>query len=488
MSAMINVLDEVARIHTLKSLGMLDTEPESEFDELVRLAATICETPISLVTLVDERRQWFKAVVGLAVRETPREIAFCAHAIQRPELFVVEDATKDCRFDHNPLVTNDPSIRFYAGMPLETPDGHRMGTLCVIDRVPRQLSASQTEALIVLAKQVKVRMELRLQRNALEEALATKDRYAAELQASEQRFRSFMDNSPFVSYMKDEDGRFVFYNQRFAERFGVSMQEWIGLAGEAVFPAEIAYDFRKHDDLVLAGDQPVELTEHSLENGQVYLWRSHKFPFVEPNGRRLLAGVSVDITDDVAREEELKLYQSELEQANHLLRDLAVTDALTGLSNRRAFEERYAIEFSQSVRRHRPLTLVVMDIDNFKQVNDTLGHGEGDRVLREVARVLRETTRLPDMAARYGGEEFVVILPDTDVPQAMLWADRFHAALARVVWPASHKRITMSMGVAGLTEDVTDRGQLILRADEALYESKRTGKSRATVWMPPALV
>ncbi len=482
MSSIMSTFDEAARLKTLTALGMLDTEPESEFDELVQLAATICETPVSLVTLVDEKRQWFKAAVGLSVRETPRDIAFCAHAILRPELFVVEDAAKDPRFQRNPLVTGDPSIRFYAGMPLQTPNGHRMGTLCVIDTVPRQLSPSQTEALLVLANQVKVRMELRLQRKELQEALKAKERYSAELQVSEQRFRSFMDFSPFVSYMKDETGRFVFYNRRFAERFGISMQDWIGKVGEDLFPAEIAEGFRTHDELVLATDRSHELTEHSLEDGRVYIWRSHKFPFVERDGRRLVAGVSVDITDDVAREEELKLFQSELETANRMLRDLSVTDALTGLSNRRAFEERFAIEFSQSVRRHRPLTLVVMDIDNFKQVNDTFGHGAGDKVLRKVAQVLRETTRLPDMAARYGGEEFIVILPDTDVPQAMLWANRLHAALAKTVW--DDRPVTMSMGVAGLDSSIREMSQLVARADEALYESKRAGKSRATVWLP----
>ncbi|SNT15356.1 PAS domain S-box-containing protein/diguanylate cyclase (GGDEF) domain-containing protein [Granulicella rosea] len=482
MSSIMSTFDEAARLQTLFSLGMLDTEPEAEFDELVQLASTICETPISLVTLVDEQRQWFKATMGLSVRETRREVSFCAHAILRPELFVVEDASKDARFAQNPLVTGDPSIRFYAGMPLQTPNGHPMGTLCVIDTIPRQLSPNQTAALLVLANQVKVRMELRLQRRALEDALQAKERFAAELQTSDQRFRLFMDHSPFVSYMKDEDGRFVFYNRRFAERFGIAMQEWIGKCGEDLFPPAIADVFRANDNAILASRQGREVTEHSLEHGQVYIWRSHKFPFMERDGRQMVAGVSVDITGDVAREEELKLFQSELESANSLLRDLAVTDALTGLSNRRAFEERFAIEFSQSARRHRPLTLVVMDIDNFKQVNDSYGHGAGDAVLRKVAQVLRETTRLPDMAARYGGEEFIVILPDTDVPQAMLWADRLHAALARADWP--YRSITMSMGVAGLDEEIREMGQLVARADEALYESKRAGKSRATIWMP----
>ena len=139
--------DEGARLQALLDLQILDTPEEEAFDDLTRLAALICETPIALVSLVDDQRQWFKSRVGLDARETPREQAFCTHAILGAEIFEVPDPLDDPRFRDNPLVTGAPHIRFYAGMPVSSPDGQRIGTLCVIDRQPRQLSPAQREAL-----------------------------------------------------------------------------------------------------------------------------------------------------------------------------------------------------------------------------------------------------------------------------------------------------------------------------------------------------
>lgn len=153
--------DEQNRLRTLKSYGVLDTVPEKDFDDIVRLASMICSTPVSLISLIDSGRQWFKARVGLDVEETPREIAFCAHAIHDDEIFEVKDAAKDPRFEGNPLVTSGPTIRFYAGKPLVASEGSRIGTLCVIDTVPRELTDEQRFALEVLARQVVTQMELR---------------------------------------------------------------------------------------------------------------------------------------------------------------------------------------------------------------------------------------------------------------------------------------------------------------------------------------
>jgi len=170
--------DERERLVALEALRILDTDPEAAFDALTRLAADICSVPIALVSLIDENRQWFKSRVGLDVSETSRDMAFCAHAILDREPMVVENTLHDERFASNPLVLGDPSIRFYAGAPLITADGHALGTLCVIDSEPRHLDATQLRLLAALADQVVALIELRALTTQLGDALSAK--HAAE--------------------------------------------------------------------------------------------------------------------------------------------------------------------------------------------------------------------------------------------------------------------------------------------------------------------
>jgi GAF domain-containing protein len=169
------------RLHVLWQYDVLDTMPEEVFDDLTELAARICEAPIALITLVDEDRQWFKSKVGVTLTETSRDISFCAHAIAQSDLFIVPDATQDERFASNPLVTSDPQIRFYAGAPLISPDGHALGTLCVIDKVPRQLRPDQQQALRVLARHVMTQLELRRRSRELDHARQQRDQTQSEL-------------------------------------------------------------------------------------------------------------------------------------------------------------------------------------------------------------------------------------------------------------------------------------------------------------------
>ena len=173
--------NETKRLKVLWQYDILDTVPEEVFDELAELASHICEAPIGLITLVDEKRQWFKARVGTSVRETTRDISFCAHAILQDELFIVSDASKDPRFKNNPLVVGQPKIRFYAGAPLKSPDGYALGTLCVVDSKPRILREEQKKSLRILARHVETQLELRRHAKELSEARKLGDRQHAEL-------------------------------------------------------------------------------------------------------------------------------------------------------------------------------------------------------------------------------------------------------------------------------------------------------------------
>ncbi len=157
-----NKSEEARRLGELHGYGVLDSPNEAEFDTIVREAARLLCTPIALISLIDENRQWFKAKVGLEPSETPRSISFCTHAIQGPDVFEVSDAREDDRFSSNPLVTGDPNIRFYAGAPLRTSSGRRIGTLCVIDSKARpRLTADQLDALTALADKTMDALERR---------------------------------------------------------------------------------------------------------------------------------------------------------------------------------------------------------------------------------------------------------------------------------------------------------------------------------------
>lgn len=153
--------NEVERLKALHSYGIIDTPVEPSFDDITKIASYVCQTPISIISLVDSGRQWFKSEIGLGVRETPMDQSICAHAILEHSFLEVEDVTKDARFDCNPLVTGDPHVRFYAGAVLRTPDGLPLGTVCVLDDKPRVLSTEQREVLAALARQVMSQMEFR---------------------------------------------------------------------------------------------------------------------------------------------------------------------------------------------------------------------------------------------------------------------------------------------------------------------------------------
>jgi signal transduction histidine kinase len=209
--------DEADRLAALRSLFILDTPPEERFDRLTRLAKRLFNVPIALISLVDANRQWFKSRQGLSVSETPRHISFCGHAILQDEPLVIEDALLDPRFADNPLVTGKPHVRFYAGQPLLGPGNHKLGTLCIIDRQPRQMSPADLAALRDLAAL------------AQEELNATELNQAYAVQrASEARIRAIMNSVVEALILVAPDQRFLSVNRQFEELFGVPGEQVLG--------------------------------------------------------------------------------------------------------------------------------------------------------------------------------------------------------------------------------------------------------------------
>lgn len=221
--------DEQERLSALRRYDILDTEPEQQFDDITLLASRICGAPIAMISLIDGTRQWFKSKVGMTESETSRDIAFCAHGILQAEVFVVNDATADERFAENPLVTENPRIRFYAGAPLITPNGHALGMLCVNDQVPRELNADQKEALEALGRQVVAQLELRRSLRELQKTCAILKQAEESLRLLGSAVEQAHEPIVITDAELDRPGpTIVFVNPAFTRMTGYSAEEVIG--------------------------------------------------------------------------------------------------------------------------------------------------------------------------------------------------------------------------------------------------------------------
>lgn len=508
---------EAARLAALCACKILDTPPEKAFDDITRLAAYICGTPIALISLVDASRQWFKSKVGLDVDQTTRDVAFCDYTIKQGEVLIVSDALTDRRFATNPLVTCEPYIRFYAGVPLLTPEGHALGSLCVIDYVPREMTSGQVEALLTLGHQVST--QILLGRNLTELRIATSERRKAEEALSqanaqltnrvkelEQRNIEIMLLSEMSDFLQaclsvEEakkviaklipllfpalDGGVLLKNS--TNNLVEAVTTWGQPNSSQVFTACECWALRRSRVHWLQDAQNGVLCQHFLGNpkpaqslcvpmlaqgealGLLHL-SSQESGQLSDAKRRLARTVAEQIALALAN---IKLREN--------LRDQSIRDPLTYLYNRRYLEESLLREVNRAKRKQQPIGIIMLDVDHFKQFNDKFGHDAGDTVLKEVGKFLQKHTRQSDIACRYGGEEFILILPEASTEVLKERAEQLRLGIKKL--KLSHcdqllGQVTISLGIACFPEQGLTGDALIKAADIALYRAKAEGRDR----------
>ena len=364
--ALASSAQETLRLSKLQDYNILDTAREAAYDDIAKLAAHICQTPVALVSLVDSKRQWFKASVGLDVVETPRNVAFCAYTIQKKGAMVIEDTFESQLFKDNPLVINSPNIRFYAGVPLITPDDYAVGSLCVIDYRPRKLSIEQLQGLERLGRQVVAQMEL------------------------------------------------------------------------------------------------------SYKTTQLYTYTEQ----LEEQVRERTSKLSLAL-------QRLLKAQAMLVKREAALRHSSLHDPLTGLPNRSYFLQRLSQAIQLNNRQPSHLYAVLfLDLDNFKPVNDALGHEVGDLLLQHVAKQVKQMLRSSDLVARLGGDEFAVLLDNIpDEEQAIAAVKRLQERLEAPFIFDDHKVfIGASIGITFSSAGYREPEAALRDADIAMYAAKAQAK------------
>ncbi|RTL30438.1 MAG: EAL domain-containing protein [Burkholderiales bacterium] len=305
--------NEAQRLSRLRELAVLDTEPEALFDTLAELAAQICGTPIALVCLVDAQRQWFKAHVGLdGPRETPRDIAFCAHTILQEEVMEVPDATHDERFADNPLVTDAPEIRFYAGAPITTPEGLHIGTLCVIDRQPRLLSSKQRLALETLAKAASQGLILR--EKTLQRATELGRGLAGEIAQNEALYRAIVEDQSELISLATPEGLLTFVNAAYCRKYDKPAEAIVGTSLFDYVPEAEHAQVRAHLHRVLSSQEPLQDENRTVAADGLVRWMAWtNRVFHDQQGRVTgIHSVGRDITERKRVEESLQVSKARL--------------------------------------------------------------------------------------------------------------------------------------------------------------------------------
>ncbi|WP_245504122.1 putative bifunctional diguanylate cyclase/phosphodiesterase [Lichenihabitans psoromatis] len=437
---------EESRLRELDSFRILDSEPEAEFDAIVRFVAGIFDVPIAFVSLIESERQWLKAAVGIDGSSFSRRLSLCGHTILSDDILVVPDARLDARFAENPYVIGDPNIRFYAGAPLITAAGSRIGSICIIDTKPR-LPLSEREChLLRQASQTTMRL-IDNRRDAFVSGTMT----------------AFADTTDLALLSTDRHGHVVFLNRAAELLFGYPRAEIVGRNVDLIIPERFRLD-HAHAMAKLRDGAPSRLAGKTIElpavhrDGHEIAIEFSFFQWKSPSGLGM-GSVMRDIT--ARRQRDMRL----LRLAHH--------DPLTGLVNRRHLNE-YLDGLMASETR---FSVLMLDLDRFKEVNDHIGHAAGDTLLQTIA--LRLTAALDQAAllSRWGGDEFLVVLPDLADPvefgrQASKLLDVFAKP-----FDVSGNNVIIGASVGGAIwpNHGSDRDEVIASADLALYRAKNDG-------------
>ena len=459
---------EQERLAALQELEIVGTPPSEEFEALVDLARDVFDVPIVLASFMDESRQWFKARRGFDFAEIWRADAFCNTTIQGDAPLVIADASRDERFKENPFVAGHPQVRFYAGVSLNT-RGHNVGTFCILDTRPRDFGPGEVEKLRkfgIVAEDLTLAHRRKLElKQALQETSARNDLLARQNQILSQTERM----ARIAGWQLDLRTETVEWSEGIFRIHEIAPRRHLTLAeAESFYPpsdrARVSDAIAKTVQTGIPFDFEADIITAKGNRRRV---RALGEPVFHQGVPVRLVGTVQDITDR--------------HRLNASLDKAAKYDDLTGLSNRKWWQERARKALDQACEEESPFALIMLDLDDFKAVNDIEGHLAGDQLLRRVARCLKECEKAGHIVGRLGGDEFAIAVLGTASAEAVV--ERIARVLSRVGSARmSPVRMSMTAGIAIRQGQEASLDELLRHADLALYWAKAGRPGRYAVF------
>jgi diguanylate cyclase (GGDEF)-like protein len=514
--------NEASRLKALYEYNLLDTPCEEIFDTITQLASSICGSSISAITLVDKSRQWFKSIYGLDITETSRNDSFCAHVILGDDIMEVEDARKDPRFHDNPLVTLEPKIHFYAGVPLKTDEGFNVGTLCVIDKNAIKLDERQKIQLKSLSKIIIALFDTR---KLISDNNAKINEYIEATAKANLELQLFLESERKLNHASSalNDMYSMLQTCRSLDEAVNIINKHIHLAFEGVSGALYLHDTENANLNYKIGwhnshckKSPIRPDScWSLRRGKFfasnttdgiscdhYIHSKDVYPYIcipLYSGCESMGIICLEQQGDIPYEGEsflgilhplaiqmgqnIALALTNINLRNALQKQ-SICDPLTNLYNRRYLYDYFKTEIAELIHEGLLPGVMILDIDHFKNINDEFGHAAGDEVLINFANLLNSVAMNNEIVARIGGEEFVLICLGKDKEDLLNRAKTAYELLSTFETNLSYcdiPSITVSAGFAVCLDACTDLSVLLKNADEGLYLSKNNGRNKMTI-------